>query len=236
MPAIAILAGGLATRLRPITMTIPKSMVTVNDEPFIAHQLRSLAAQQITEIIMCCGYLGEQIEHFVGDGSAFGCHVHYSYDGDKLLGTGGALRRALPMLGENFMVIYGDSYLSEPFQPVWKTFIESGKPALMTVFHNENQWDKSNIEFRDGVIVRYDKTEQTPAMQYIDYGLGCIRGNAFAEWPENEVFDLAAFYRSLVERHDLAGFEVKERFYEIGSPAGLTETDDLLKRLATQLT
>lgn len=233
MPPIAILAGGLATRLRPITTTIPKSMVPVGGEPFVAHQLRSLAKQGITEVVMLCGYLGDQIQDFVGDGSTFGCHVQYSFDGDKLLGTGGALRRALPLLGDAFMVVYGDSFLSEPFGPVWQAFVGSRKPALMTVFHNENQWDKSNIEFRDGVIIRYDKTVQTPDMHYIDYGMGCIRTAALAQWPENEVFDLALFYRSLVEKRELAGYEVKERFYEIGSHAGLEETDVLLKRLAS---
>lgn len=228
------MAGGLATRLRPITTTIPKSMVPVADKPFIAHQVENLVGQGITEIVVCSGYLGEQIAAFLGDGSQFGCHVEYSFDGEKLLGTGGALQKALPLLGKEFLVMYGDSYLAAPIVPVWNEFLRSGKPALMTVFWNGNQWDKSNIEFRDGSIVNYDKVAPTAAMEYIDYGLGCIRAGVFESWPKDTAFDLAAVYQDLVKKQQLAGYEVKERFYEIGSPAGLTETDALLRQIAEQ--
>lgn len=232
LPSIALLAGGLATRLRPITTTIPKSMVPVADKPFIAHQVKRLVAEGLTEIVVCSGYLGEQIEAFLGDGAQLGAHVQYSFDGEKLLGTGGALQKALPLLGEAFLVMYGDSYLSAPILPVWNAFLRSGKPALMTVFWNGNQWDKSNIEFRNGSIVDYDKKAPTEAMEYIDYGLGCIRSEAFHPWPKDNPFDLAELYQDLVKKQQLAGYEVKERFYEIGSPAGLAETDALLRQIA----
>ncbi len=230
-----MLAGGLATRLRPITTTIPKSMVPVADRPFIAHQVENLVSQGVKEIVVCSGYLGEQIHEFLGDGAKFGCRVLYSFDGEKLLGTGGALRKALPLLGEEFMVMYGDSYLTVPISPIWNEFCRSGKAALMTVFWNGDKWDKSNIEFRDGVIVNYDKVVPTAAMDYIDYGLGCLRAEVFDSWPEDTAFDLASVYQGLLKRQQLAGFEVRERFYEIGSPAGLAETDALLRQIAQKV-
>ncbi len=238
-PVTAILAGGLATRLGALTSTIPKSLLPVGGEPFIAHQLRRLAEEHLTAVVICAGYLGRQIENFAGDGSAFGCHVRYSFDGEQLLGTGGALLRALPLLGESFVVLYGDSYLREPFLPVWRRFLASGKASLMTVFRNENRWDESNVEFADGPdggeILRYDKTSASsqPAapMRHIDYGLGCIRSEALAGWAADHSttvgFDLASFYRAMLAQGQLAAFEVKERFYEIGSPAGLAETNAL---------
>jgi NDP-sugar pyrophosphorylase family protein len=232
MPGIVLLAGGLATRLRPITTTVPKSMVPVADRPFIAHQIEGLVSQGITEIVICSGYLGEQIQEFLGDGSGFGCRVQYSFDGEKLLGTGGALRKALPLLGDQFVIMYGDSYLKAPISPIWNEFCRSGKPALMTVFRNENKWDKSNIEFHNGSIVNYDKVVPTAAMEHIDYGLGCMRAEVLHTWPTEAAFDLASVYQDLVKKKQLAGVEVGERFYEIGSPAGLAETDALLRQIA----
>lgn len=224
IPPIAILAGGLSKRLRPTTDTVPKSMVLVAGEPFIAHQLRLLQREQITEIVVCTGHLAEQIEEFVGNGSRYGCHVRYSADGDRLLGTGGALRRALPLLGQQFFVMYGDSYLDISFRPVYEAFLAAGLPALMTVFRNADRWDTSNVEFVDGVIRRHDKVNRTPAMQYIDYGLGVFSVGAVARYPADTPFDLSEIYRELAQCGQLAGHEIRERFYEIGSPAGLAET------------
>ena len=224
MPPLALLAGGLATRLRPITVTIPKSMVEVAGEPFIAHQLRLLVRNGITDVVMCIGHLGEQIEAFVGDGHGFGCRVRYVHDGARPLGTGGALRRALPLLGETFFVMYGDSYLDVDFRAVYAGFLRAGRPALMTVFRNDGQWDTSNVEFADGAIRRYDKTERTAAMKHIDYGLGILTAGAVGARAPDTPFDLAELYRDLLSRGLLAGYEVSERFYEIGSPAGLAET------------
>jgi NDP-sugar pyrophosphorylase family protein len=228
----AILAGGLATRLGYLSATLPKSLIQVGGEPFLAHQLRGLAAQGLQDVVLCAGHLGEKIAEFAGDGSRFGCRVRYSFDGERLLGTGGALLRAAPLLGERFLVMYGDSYLRASIAPIWKSFVEGKKAALMTVFRNEGRWDRSNVEFCHGEIVRYDKAappEKMAAMRHIDYGLGCIRREALLAWAgERECFDLASFYRAMCERGDLAGFEVKERFYEIGSLTGLAETDALL--------
>ena len=149
----------------------------------------------------------------------------YSFDGNRLLGTGGALKKALPMLSNDFMVIYGDSYLDTSYRPILEQFQASGKLGLMTVFRNDNQWDRSNIEFRENSIIRYDKKKITLGMRHIDYGLSVLKAEIFDEWPTYEPFDLADVFHALIERRELAGYEVKERFYEIGSPEGLRETD-----------
>lgn len=235
LPSLALLAGGLATRLRPITASIPKSLVEVAGEPFIAHQLRLLVSKGISDVVVCTGYLGERIEAFVGDGNAFGCRVQYSSDGDKPLGTGGALRHALPLLGPQFFVMYGDSYLDTSLRPIFEAFLAGAKPALMTVFHNSNRWDTSNVEFIDGLILRYDKVNRTPDMHYIDYGLGVFSADALRQHPDGLACDLSSIYSSLAERHQLAGYEVHERFYEIGSHMGLKELDAYLRKRANAL-
>jgi len=229
MPPLALLAGGLATRLRTVTTALAKSMVQVAGEPFIAHQLRLLHRNGIADVVVCIAHLGEQIRSFVGDGARFGCRVRYAEDGARPLGTGGALRQAAPLLGPHFFVMYGDSYLDIPFRPVYEAFRGAGRSALMTVFRNDGQWDASNIEFVDGVIRRYDKVNRTADMHHIDYGLGVISADALAALPVDAAFDLADLYRDLVGRRELTGFEVAQRFYEIGSPVGLAETDAYLR-------
>ena len=230
MPALALLTGGLATRLRPHTLKVPKALINVAGEPFIAHQLRLLRRERVSRVVLCLGYLGEQIEAFVGDGSQFGVAVDYCYDGPKFLGTGGALRNALPHLGPEFLVMYGDTWLDTAFAPIVAAFYNSGKPALMTVFRNEGRWDVSNVWYENGVIQRYDKVERVPQMQHIDWGLSVVKANLLARQPADTSFDLAKIYAELSRRDQLAGYEVTTRFYEIGSPNGLCETDELLRK------
>ncbi|UZF91289.1 sugar phosphate nucleotidyltransferase [Bosea sp. NBC_00550] len=226
---VAILAGGLATRLRPITETIPKALLSVAGEPFIAHQLRRLKVSGATRVVLLVGYLGEQIKAFVGDGAAFGLQVDYHFDGDVLLGTGGALRAALPLLGDAFFVTYGDSYLDMRLAAAELAWRCSGAPALMAVFRNDGQWDTSNVEFENGRILRYDKTDRTDRMRHIDYGFGIVTAATLLLQPEAQAFDLATVYRDLSLDGELAGFEVHVRFYEIGSQDGLKETDDYIR-------
>ena len=222
---VAILAGGLATRLRPLTERIPKSLLPVAGQPFLAHQLRLLKEQGIERVVLCVGHLGEMIQHDFGDGHAAGVHLDYSFDGPVLRGTGGALRQALPLLGDTFFVLYGDSYLPVPFQPIADFFQERGRKGLMTVYENQGRYDTSNVWFADGQIKVYDKRNRLPQMHHIDYGLSLFRSSAFAEFPETTPFDLAEVMQRLLARRQLAGFEVHERFYEIGSPAGLAELE-----------
>jgi NDP-sugar pyrophosphorylase family protein len=226
---VAILAGGLATRLRPITEKIPKALAPVAGEPFLAHQLRLLHSRGLRRAVLCVGYLGEMIEEEFGDGAAFGVELRYSFDGPQLLGTGGALRRARPLLGDPFFVLYGDSYLPVDFGAVAEAFQRSGKPALMTVFRNDGAWDGSNVWYGEGRIIRYDKKERTPEMRHIDYGLGVYSAAAFEPWPADEPFDLADLQRELVAKQAMAGHEVFRRFYEMGSHAGLSELEALLR-------
>jgi NDP-sugar pyrophosphorylase family protein len=230
MLPIAILAGGLATRLRPATEKIPKSLLEINGEPFLAHQLRLLAASGIRRATLCTGYLGEMIEKYAGDGRRFGIELTYSPDGPSLRGTAGAIAQARPLLGENFFVVYGDSYLPCDYRAVEAAFRHSGCPALMTVHHNEDRWDASNIRFEGGRIVAYNKRLRTPDMRHIDYGLGVFHRSAFDEVPEQGSHDLADLYQSLLARHLLAGYEVPQRFYETGSFAGIRELSEYLAK------
>jgi NDP-sugar pyrophosphorylase family protein len=231
---VALLAGGLATRLRPITEKIPKLLVEVAGEPFFSHQIRLLKKNGLTKIVLCVGYLGEQIVAQYGDGSKWGVQIDYSFDGEKLLGTGGALIRALPKLGESFYVLYGDSYLPIDYQAVGRAFLASGQPGLMTVFENHEAYDVSNVWFEDGRIRLYSKKEKPPQMRHIDYGLGVFRADAFAACARDTVVDLAAVQSELSRAGKLAGYELKERFYEIGSPAGLQELDALLRAVGNE--
>ncbi len=226
---VAILAGGLATRLRPITEKIPKSLVEVAGEAFIGRQLDYLRRQRVRDVVLCIGYLGEMIEAVVGDGSRFGLHVSYSMDGPALLGTGGALRRAGPLLGEACFVLYGDSYLPVDFGAIETEFWASGRPALMTVLYNQDRWDKSNVLFVDGKLQEYNKRAPRPDFSYIDYGLSIVRREILESYPANQAFDLATVYHSLSLEQRLHGYEVFKRFYEIGSPSGLQEADELFR-------
>ena len=226
---VAIVAGGLATRLRPVTEKIPKALISVAGQPFLAHQLRLLQRAGIRNVVLCVGYRGEMIEQEFGDGSNLGVELGYSFDGPELLGTGGALKKALPLLGQSFFVLYGDSYLPIDYAAPARAFLACGKLGLMTVFRNEGRWDTSNVWFQDGAIKSYSKKERKTEMQHIDYGLGVLKSAALAPWPESKAFDLADVYGELIARNELAGLEVQQRFYEVGSPAGLAELDAMLR-------
>lgn len=232
MLPVAILAGGLATRLHAITETIPKALIKVAGLPFICSQLNYLHAQGIRKVVLCIGYLGEMIEAVVGNGSQFSLNVSYSPDGPKLLGTGGAIKHALPLLGDKFFVLYGDSFLPVDFSLVGKAFLESKKTALMTVLKNNNRWDKSNVLFNNGELLEYNKQNPRSEMTFIDYGLGVLSNDALESYSTGQVFDLADVYHDLSLKGQLVGHEVYERFYEIGSPSGLKETEEyfLLKK------
>ena len=226
---VAILAGGLATRLRPMTEKIPKSLVPVAGRPFLAHQLEMLYARGVRHAVLCIGFLGEMIQREFGD-EALGIKLDYSFDGEKLLGTGGAIKRALPKLGKEFFILYGDSYLPIPYASVAEFFHRSGKLGLMTVYRNEGKYDASNVVFRDGEIVVYDKKARLPEMRHIDYGLSLFKSSVLNAYAADQVFDLAEVMGKLVGEKQLAGYEVLERFYEMGSTAGLTELETLLKK------
>lgn len=229
MPPVVILAGGLATRLYPVTKQLPKSLIEVAGHPFIDHQLTLLRKKGVSQVLLCVGYLGEMIENFVKDGSRWEIEVHYSYDGDTLLGTGGAIKKASSNLPDSCMVLYGDSYLDIDFEPVVKQFYSWNMPVLMTVYRNRNISDASNILMKNGQILKYDKKSHDPSMQYIDYGLIVIRKKIFEGYPDNEAFDLALVLSQYVEAGLVAPYEVEKRFYEVGSVEGIKETADYIR-------
>ncbi len=207
----------------------PKPLLEVAGEPFLVHQLRLLAASGAGEAVLCVGYLGERIESRIG-AECEGVQVAYSYDGPELDGTLGAVRRALPLLGERFLVLYGDTYLRIDYRAAASQWRASGLPAMMTVLHNEDRWDRSNVLYRDGLVVRYDKRSPTPDMNWIDYGLGGLTLQALERAGEDER-DLAALYERLAAEGELLGIEASERFYEIGTPEALAETERFLQEL-----
>jgi NDP-sugar pyrophosphorylase family protein len=228
LPAV-ILAGGLATRLRPLTETIPKSLIEVAGRPFLWHQLQLLKRHGIRHVVMAVGYRGEQIQDMYGDGSKLGIRLEYSFDGPVLLGTAGAICKALNLLPERFFVLNGDSYLNCDYHAVEASFRHSNLPGLMTVYRNDGLYDRSNVEYDGSKILRYDKRRRTAAMRHIDYGLGAFHRSVFAALPAGEKCDLAIVYQRLLYEKNLAAFEVHERFYEIGSFEGLRDTELLLK-------
>ena len=234
LPSVAVLAGGLATRLRPVTVTTPKSLIEVSGKPFIAHQMELLYRKGIRKAVLCVGHLGEQIEDFVKDGSSFGIEVNYSHDGATLIGTGGAVRKALPLLSDPFFVMYGDSYLDISFRAVHDFFVSHRCRALMTVYHNRGRYDSSNMSVQGDMIVRYEKGTADPALTYIDYGLSLMSKGVFSYCDEESSLDLSVIISMLIGNGELYGYPVKRRFYEIGSTAGLKETNIYLERRAAK--
>ena len=233
---VVILAGGLATRLRPITEHIPKILVDVAGVPFALHQLSLLRRYGFTRVVFCVGHLGEQVQMSLGDGCRWGMQIDYVFDGPALQGTGGALRRALPFAGDAFFVLYGDAYLQCDYPAIERAFLASGRLGLMGVYHNCDQWDRSNVVFCDGEIVRYDKVNRSSEMQHIDYGVGLLRAAALNVYPVDVPLDLADVYQDLLAQGQLAGYEVTHRFYEIGSHAGLEETRQYLQKKEITMT
>jgi NDP-sugar pyrophosphorylase family protein len=198
--------------------------VDVAGRPFIDHQLSLLRSKGIRRVVMCLGHLAESIEGHVGTGAAHGLDVRYSYDGPRPLGTGGAVRQAAPLLGDLFWILYGDSYTDIDFGAVLRDFAEGPALGSMTVLRNENRWDRSNVAFRGDRLIRYDKRARTPDMSHIDYGVALLRRAALERIPPDTSCDLADLYRELVDEGSMVGYEVTQRFYEIGSPEGLAET------------
>jgi NDP-sugar pyrophosphorylase family protein len=224
-----ILAGGLATRLRPITERVAKSMIEICGRPFLEYQLELLKGNGIRDVVICVGYLSERIEEYFKDGSEFGVKVTYSREQEGLLGTGGALKNAERLLDRAFFVMYGDSYLPVDYTEVYDYFRNSGAAACMTVFRNRSLYDKSNVVFKDGIVEVYDKENPSPAMEYIDYGLTVLSKDLLKSIPAGEVFDLAGLLRDLAGQRRLYGYEVHNRFYEIGSVRGLEDFRKYLK-------
>ena len=220
---VAILAGGLATRLRPLTAKIPKSLLQIQSKPFLEYQLDFLKRGGVKDIVLCVGYLGEQIEEYFGNGRRFGVNIKYSYDGDKLLSTAGALKNAHNLLEDTFFTIYGDSYLFLDFSVIMSYFKSQDKLALMTVYKNYNRYDKSNTVIAGNLVKYYSKKEKTEGMVYIEYGANIFKKEVLEFIPEGQLYALEALFPRLIAQEELLAYEVSKRFYQIGSPEGLEE-------------
>jgi NDP-sugar pyrophosphorylase family protein len=232
VPPVCILAGGRGTRLGELARDVPKPLLELAGEPFLVHQLRLLATHGVRDVVLCVGYRGEMIESRIGE-RCCGISVLYSHDGPGLDGTLGAIRRALPLLGERFLVLYGDTYLRVDYLAASRAWSDSGQPALMVVLRNRGRWDTSNVDYQHGRVIAYDKHAPTARMSWIDYGLGGLTADALERVPAHES-ELAVLYNKLASSHELCGFPAAERFYEIGTPASLSETDAFLRGGAAQ--
>jgi NDP-sugar pyrophosphorylase family protein len=222
---VCILAGGLGTRLGEQVRDTPKPLLEVAGEPFLLHQLRDLADAGVRRVVLCVGYLGERIEARIGP-ERFGIEIAYVYDGPSLAGTAGAVRGALPVLGDAFLVLYGDAYLTVDYAAFERAFLAAGTLGMMAVFRNEGRWDRSNVVLAGDRVALYDKRRDDPRMHWIDYGLGAYRAAAL----DGGEVDLSAIQARLAADREMAAFEVSERFYEIGTPGSLAETEAFLRR------
>jgi NDP-sugar pyrophosphorylase family protein len=231
MLPIAILAGGLATRLGSLTESIPKSLIEINGRPFIDWQIDQLATAGYSDFILCVSHKSNLIQNHLGDGTRWGVHIQYSNDGEIQLGTGGAIRNALPMLGPRFAVIYGDSYLPINFSVIEGEFLDSGLQGLMTLYANNDQFDTSNVEYSHGNLINYDKVLRNSSMRHIDYGLTYFEARAFEKFHKENSFDLSDVYIQLLKIEELGGYEVFERFYEIGSHQGIVDFSNFLRKV-----
>ena len=225
---VVILAGGLATRLGDLTRGRAKSMVEIQEKPFLEYQLEWLRRAGIENIVLCVGHMGEQIERLFGNGMKYGVNIQYSLE-DNLLGTAGALKKAEALLDDAFFTMYGDSYLFLDFNHAMSFFESQNKLALMTVYKNYDRYDRSNTVIEDNLVKRYSKKEKTEDMVYIDYGANIFKKEALGMIPENKSYSLDNLFPRLIEQDELLAFEVKERFYEIGSPQGLKEFEEYIK-------
>jgi NDP-sugar pyrophosphorylase family protein len=232
LPPVCILAGGLGTRLGAHVSDTPKPLLEVAGEPFLVHQLRLLAASGVTDVVLCVGYHGEKIEQRIGP-SCCGIDIIYSYDEPQLDGTLGAIRRAVGFLGERFLVLYGDTYLRIDYAQAAAAWGASGLPAMMTVLRNEGRWDASNAEFDGTRVTVYDKRPGSSGLQWIDYGLGGLESRLVRE-SDPASRDLAELYTKLAVKGELFGVQATQRFYEIGTPEALIETDQFLRAAAKQ--
>jgi len=227
---IVILCGGKATRLYPLTKKIPKSMMRFEGKPFLEQQLDLLKKNRIFDIVLCVGYKAEQIKKYFGDGKNFGVEIKYSSDKKKLLGTGGALKKAENLLEDSFLVMWGDSYLPFNFQKAIKFFKKSNKPGMMIVFKNLNKYEPSNVEVKNNLVKSYSKKRKTKKMKYIDYGISIYRKEVLKHLPKNQICDLTKLQQALIKKRQLLAYPAEKRFYQIGSPDGLEELKNYIKR------
>jgi NDP-sugar pyrophosphorylase family protein len=225
---MAILAGGLGTRQRPLTSEVPKALIPIGGKPFLHHQIELLKRQGIRDIVLCVGHLAEQVQDYFGDGRWLGVRIKYSEEKGSLLGTAGAIKKAEPLLGDDFFLMYGDSYLMIDYQEIMRYFRRFHRLGLMVVWKNLDRLERSNVSAKGNLVTAYNKDQKSSDMVYINYGLSVLRKEALAFIPPGRPFSQEEFYQILIDRWELLAFEVGQRFYEIGSPRGLEEFEMLV--------
>ena len=227
---VVILLGGMATRLRPITRNIPKAMIIINGRPFLEHQIELLKKNGLKNFVFCVGYKWNLIKEYFGNGNRYNIEIKYSYDGKYLLGTAGAVRKAIKVLDEDFIILYGDTYLQIEYRSLIDYYYKnkSGYSGLMSVYKNDNKLDKSNVIYKNGKIIKYDKFHYSPEMKYIDYGISILKKEVLKALPANKRIDLADVYAELTKKGLMLGYEVFNRFYEIGTQKSLKEFENFI--------
>jgi NDP-sugar pyrophosphorylase family protein len=227
---VAVLAGGLGTRMADISgPTTPKALLRVAGRPFIDFKLASLAAEGVKRVVLLLGHGDRLIADHVGTGADYGLHVTCRSDGPTLLGTGGAVRRALDLLGEAFWVTYGDTFLRAPMAEIEATFHSRGIEAMMTVLRNRDRWDRSNVRIEKGLVVEHRKGSPPGSYEYIDYGLAILRREPVETFPAGSPFDLEQVFQLLIANGTMGAYVVSRRFYEIGTPEGYRQTNEFLR-------
>ncbi len=226
----AILVGGLGTRLGSLTKSVPKPMVLVAGKPFLEHEIGLLKGGGIDDFVLCVGHLGEKVESHFGDGGRWGVRVRYSYDGPKLLGPAGALKKAEPLLDERFLVTYGDAYLRADYRRLMSALEKSGKLGAMAVYENHDRYGRSDVVVRDGMVARYQKSGKAPGMDWVNFGVSALRRSALSFVRAGRECGEEEFYGELIKRGELLAFPVKDRFYEIGTPESLKEFERFISR------
>ena len=226
---IAIICGGLATRLGSLAETIPKSMLDIHGKPFLQHQIEMLKKQNITDIVLCVGHLSEQIESYFGNGEEFGVNISYSYDGGKKLGPIGAIKNAESLLEKDFFIMYGDSYVFVDFQEIYDFYKKHDKQACMVVYKNENRYDRSNLLVENKMVVGHKDLNKNEEVKYIDYGTSLLSEKSLENIPKNMFFSTEDFFKRLILKKELLAYEVKKRFYHIGNPESLEEFREYAK-------
>jgi NDP-sugar pyrophosphorylase family protein len=229
MMQAVILAGGLGTRLLPITRTVPKAMIPIGGRPFLEYQLALLRTRGITDIVLCVGHLGDMIKAYCGDGSRFGLQIRYGDEGHQLLGTAGALKHVEPCLRDEFFVTYGDAYLMLDYRRVMGYFRQNDRLGLMVTYRNQDRYDRSNVVVRGSFVAAYDNQQKLPGMDYIDFGVSVFRREALRRVPPEEPASLEGLYTTLIAQQQLLAYTARRRFYEIGSPGGLAEFRALVR-------
>jgi NDP-sugar pyrophosphorylase family protein len=220
---MVILAGGLGTRLRPLTIHVPKALIPIHGKPFLQYQIELLKRSGIRDIVLCVGHLADRVEDYFGDGRWLGVRIRYSQEEGPLLGTAGAIKKAEPFLADDFFLIYGDSYLMIDYRQVMRYFRRFDRLGLMVVWKNGDRFERSNVMVEGNLVTAYNKDRKSPDMVYINYGLSVLRKEALVFIPAGRPFSQEELYQILIDQGELLAFEVEQRFYEIGSPKGLEE-------------